>query len=93
MKNGKLQAKDLEDRAVLAEVRRCQRLPWPHDGSPIDDETRWATRWEIAGALGDPPDRVMLAKLGALMRRGLLTGCACVCRGDLEITPAGEALL
>lgn len=39
------------------------------------------------------PDKVVLAKMRALMERGLVVGCGCGCRGDFEITMAGlEAL-
>jgi len=41
----------------------------------------------------DTPDRLVLAKMRMLMRRGLVQGCDCGCRGDFEITPKGEAFL
>jgi hypothetical protein len=36
---------------------------------------------------------VALAKMRALIRRGLVDGCRCGCRGDFEITAAGRAVL
>ena len=35
------------------------------------------------------PVKLVLAKLRSLIRRGLITGCACGCRGDFEITDKG----
>jgi hypothetical protein len=31
------------------------------------------------------PEKVVLAKAKRLMRRGLISGCACGCRGDFEV--------
>lgn len=38
-------------------------------------------------------DKLVLAKMRMLIRRGVVTGCPCGCRGDFEITEKGEALL
>jgi hypothetical protein len=39
------------------------------------------------------PEKLALAKMGMLIRRGLVDGCPCGCRGDFEITAKGEAVL
>jgi len=39
------------------------------------------------------PEKLVLGKMRMLIRRGLVTGCNCGCRGDFEITSKGEALL
>lgn len=39
------------------------------------------------------PDKLVLAKMRMLMRRGLVSGCDCGCRGDFEITPDGREYL
>ena len=36
------------------------------------------------------PDKLVLGKMRMLMRRGLVTGCDCGCRGDFEITAKGQ---
>lgn len=41
----------------------------------------------------DVPPKLSLAKMGQLIRQGLVDGCACGCRGDFEITPKGLATL
>jgi hypothetical protein len=37
--------------------------------------------------------KLALAKMRALMKRGLVEGCPCGCRGDFVITPAGIKVL
>lgn len=39
------------------------------------------------------PQKVALAKMKALYKRGLVGGCGCGCRGDFEITDKGLELL
>lgn len=39
------------------------------------------------------PKRAVLGKMRMLIRRGLVDGCPCGCRGDFEITPKGQAWL
>ena len=41
----------------------------------------------------DTPCKLVLAKMKTLIRRGLVKGCTCGCRGDFEITEKGESLL
>lgn len=52
---------------------------------------------ELAKLYIDPapgyPEKVVLAKARKLIRRGLLDGCYCGCRGDFELTHAGLALI
>ncbi|KVP65619.1 hypothetical protein WJ96_04430 [Burkholderia ubonensis] len=39
------------------------------------------------------PEKLARAKMGSLIRRGLVKGCACGCRGDFELTLKGQAQL
>jgi hypothetical protein len=41
----------------------------------------------------DTPDKVAIAKMRALIKRGLVDGCTCGCRGDYQITEQGKAFL
>ena len=41
----------------------------------------------------DTPCKLVLAKMKMLVRRDLVRGCACGCRGDFEITEKGESLI
>lgn len=40
----------------------------------------------------DVPEKLKLAKMRMLIRRGLVDGCACGCRGDFVITEKGNLL-
>jgi hypothetical protein len=60
----------------------------------------WHAYWEPDVALTMPsvlpafpacPEKLVLAKMGSLIRRKWVDGCACGCRGDFVITPAGLA--
>jgi hypothetical protein len=76
-----MQAKDLDDRAVLAKVRE---MAGPDD--------KWVMSWELATAF-NVDLKLMLAKARGLIDRKLLDGCPCGCRGDFELTTAGTAFL
>lgn len=39
------------------------------------------------------PHKLQLAKMCSLVRRGMVDGCTCGCRGDWKITAGGEAHL
>ncbi|NHZ94634.1 hypothetical protein [Massilia sp. CCM 8734] len=39
------------------------------------------------------PRKLVLSKMNMLLRRGLIDGCTCGCRGDFELTSAGAAHL
>jgi hypothetical protein len=75
MKNSRLQAKDVPDAKVLAEIeRQCQERPC-YAGAIL---------WDIAARLG-LPENLVRAKLDGMQRRGLVTGCTCGCRGDFKV--------
>lgn len=98
MKNGRPQAKDLDDRLVLATIWRLQMTPYaPHPWGIKTTCPHWATRWETAEALEAAgvvvPEKVLLAKAASLIRRNLMHGCTCGCRGDFELTLEGGDLI
>lgn len=41
----------------------------------------------------DIPQKLMLAKMASLIRRGLIDGCPCGCRGDYAVTDKGRAFV
>lgn len=73
------------------------------DGLAVHNELRlsdWgrkvqgrASRWDVNSALSTWPEKVVLAKLRKLLRRGLIEGCGCGCRGDYYLTDNGRAVL
>lgn len=75
MKNGKLQAKDLPDADIVAAIKATQGL----NGVP-----HWSARSDIDARPPQWPRRVVLAKLASLVKRKIISGCTCGCRGDFE---------
>lgn len=89
-----MKASDITDEAFLAAVRYCL----------AEREATMATRWDVAAVLAghpehvegpphdypDMPWKVVLAKARSLIRRGLIDGCSCGCRGDFGFTAAAE---
>ena len=96
-----MKAADITDDAFLAAVIEVAFIrtelygPWGIGSS----------RWDVAAVLaghpedvaGSPqdysnmPDKVVLAKARKLIKRGLVDGCACGCRGDFTVlAPLGD---
>lgn len=103
MKNGRPQAKDIPDARALEAVLKCMDHPLtglaflPYSTKEVM-QGYWhgpANIWDVTKELG-LPDKVVLAKMRALERRGLIGGpgcCTCGCRGDFELTKQGEGFL
>ncbi len=60
---------------------------------------RWGTWFSgfensVAQAMpADIPEKLVLAKMRQLLKRGAVDGCGCGCRGDFRITEKGRDLL
>jgi hypothetical protein len=91
MKNGRMQAKDVSDVAVLRVIGELMAESYRR--RPAPDEYLWTMRWDIEARFPDVPEKVMQAKYTALVRRKLIDGCDCGCRGDFWLMPAGRAML
>lgn len=86
-----IQAKDISDVDFLRIVDRLSRDgSW---GASWGAAPRWVLRMEVQDEMPDVPWKVLLAKARSLIKRRLMTGCGCGCRGDYEITEAGRALI
>lgn len=83
----KPKASDIPDTAFLEAVRRIST-----DGL-IGTRSRWVFVSEMAEEFSPFPYKVVLAKFRQLVKRGLLDGCPCGCRGDIELTQNGALLL
>ena len=77
-----LQAKHVSSDSFLAAIR--QDIAGRAAESGVDQKWVCASVWNVAAILGIP-DKVVRAKVRALVRQRLITGCACGCRGDLQI--------
>ena len=81
-----MKAADIPDELFLRGVRELRQVPLVHG----HEDYGWVMRWDLdtwlADQLGvDMPWKVTLAKARKLIKRGLLDGCACGCRGDFVI--------
>ncbi len=66
-----MKASDITDEQFLDAVRACESPRGSH----------WADRWAVTERLGFP-EKVVLAKARRLIKRGVIDGCYCGCRGD-----------
>ncbi len=89
-----MQAKDINDLDMLGLVWEKQCRPYTdYFGSPAHIP-HWAMIWDIRSEFPDDvPTKVIRAKLEKLIRRGLMDGCTCGCRGDYELTDKGREML
>lgn len=70
------QAKDISDDALLAALAATRGRT---------GVSRASCLWHVQAELATFPPKVVLAKLRSLMRRKIITGCGCGCRGDFEL--------
>jgi len=71
----KVQAKHITDERCLRAVRAARGRHGVAD---------WSSLWDIQEEMTEYPAKVVQAKLASLLKRKILTGCACGCRGDFE---------
>lgn len=93
-----LQAKNIPDQKMLEIIHKVQLrmqkendaqllrgvigYSMPHYWATIPTEQVWANLSYIREELSDFPPKVVLAKLKSMVKRGLIHGCTCGCRGD-----------
>ena len=80
-----MQAKDIDDRAALRYI----------DLVGEDMVAHWVSRFsvEMYQVFAIIPEKVVMAKFRKLIRRGLMEGCTCGCRGDFHLTDEGKKFL
>lgn len=88
MKRGKLQCKDIPDQPILEilyEIGKTGRWGTWFRGN-YDNSVAPAFPQEV-------PEKLIIAKMSTLIRRGLVDGCPCGCRGDYVMKESGYKLL
>lgn len=70
-----MKASDISDGEMLSAIKVV--APWR-------GAQDWADRAALAEYMPYPP-KVILAKARSMIRRGLILGCACGCRGDFRL--------
>lgn len=84
-----LQCKDIPDRPILEWLvqRKRDGKGWAFWYAPEDCHHHDSS---ICHAMPpNTPEKIRIRKMDALIRRGLVSGCGCGCRGDYEITDKG----
>jgi hypothetical protein len=103
-----MQKDDLKNEAPIdtnnvlsAVVRQCKEIPnKPIMEFLLKNKGHWCNWYfenekDVRNAMPKnlASEKLILAKMRQLMKRGLVDGCGCGCRGDFEITPKGEEWL
>lgn len=88
-----MQCKNIPERPILEFLlkHKGRRCFW---GGPSDSPGN--SGYEHNVERGFPcgiPGKLVRSKMRKLIERGLVSGCACGCRGDFEITEKGEKWL
>lgn len=89
MKNGRLQCKDIPDEPVLHFLASLNEAAGWHTFPPNQGFQPTVLDAMPSGL----PWRLVLAKMRMLIRRGLVDGCGCGCRGDFELTGKGQLMV
>lgn len=88
-----MKASDIRDETIVSIIYEKRTTPWFFNpDEPLTHPTRWVLMTELEKALPAVPRKVILAKMRALMKKGLVSGCGCGCRGDFELTEDGAFL-
>lgn len=102
-----MQAKDIPDLDFLRAVDAVQEAqahrpfwegqdgrPWANWGTTNPDPVAYAEYGPfVLDHFPGVPEKVLRAKGQRLIDRGLMTGCMCGCRGEMELTEAGLAVI
>ena len=83
----RMKANDIPEKEILEVIERLG------DVSLLRYNHNWTFSWDICDSLNKYPQKVVMAKLAALVRRGVLSGCTCGCRGDFYIIDISKARL
>lgn len=85
-----MQTKDIDTIDFLNAINIISEIK---GGDYSRGKQRWVMRWELETFLNFKyPEvnwKLTLSKARNLMKKGLLEGCDCGCRGDFYLTPAG----
>lgn len=97
---------DVPTRSILEFLRWINK---PHNPKYCDAQYEWTHdackrgiwgNWYLGGPHcvqrvmpKDLPEKLVLSKMRNLIKRGLVDGCPCGCRGDYEITDKGKNYL
>lgn len=81
-----MQCKDIPDRPILEFLAGLNGRWATWFGNEYDNSVTHAMPPDV-------PDKLVPAKMAMLIRRGVVDGCPCGCRGDYVLTDKGRAEL
>lgn len=84
-----MQTKDIPDVPVLQFLGTLGEAT----GTWFDNDGHLFENSVQHGMPPNTPPKVALSKMASLIKRGLVDGCACGCRGDFALTDQGRAEL
>jgi hypothetical protein len=76
-----MQAKDISDAVMLAALEATRGL----NGAPA-----WSSLFDVQAHMGNVPPKIVLSKIRSMIKRNLLQGCGCGCRGDFSLWDASR---
>lgn len=91
-----MKCSDISDGRFIAAVKTVialRKMPASRSdvGAVLDGHPEWVGQPQaIDGESVSVPEKVIMAKARKMIRRKLLTGCWCGCRGDFEPVAAGR---
>lgn len=98
-----MQCKDIPDRPILEFIRRveAQEIEYSYENSgkvetfrPTSACVFIGTSYSVAQAMpGVTSEKLVRAKMTKLLKRGLVNGCPCGCRGDFTLTVQGRQFI
>ena len=85
-----MKCKDIDERPILEFVRNLN--DHPIDEGPIYCSTAtWFRGFNNSVPMPEgTPENLIIAKMAQMIKKGVLDGCPCGCRGDYEITDKGR---
>lgn len=76
-----MQAKNIDENKILTFM---QNIPYPYTGFTWFNIDSPNSLYNIP-ELKNVPEKVLLAKMKALIKKGLVEGCACGCSGNFKL--------
>lgn len=88
----RLQTKDIPDQAMLGLIRKCTQMPYIFQSNKGIESSTYSTvnRLLLEAIWDNVPPKLILSKVGKLIDRGLVHGCACGCGGHFTLTENGR---
>lgn len=77
-----MKTKDIPDEPIMIFLAKQSSPSGLHDPSR---HNHMPTIRDASPLMRDLPEKLILSKMNNMIRRGLITGCTCGCRGDFEL--------